>query len=684
MTGVETRPPAAPPSACKGCATREVVSVALVGNKNTGKSTLFNALTGSRQKVANWPGVTVERHEGQMLLDGARIRVVDLPGTYSLNPNTPEENITTCYVASGESQLVVNVVDAAGLARHLYLTLQLMELGVPVILNLNMMDDAQRRKVKINLELLSRALGVPVISTVATRGIGVAELKRAMANPPPCGAGLRLDYGVEINAAIERIEGQLVRSRCRSLAISLLENDPRTRQILLETGQTDLLKTVDEERGRLQGLLGEPVEVATARARFAFINRVLDQSVELQKADQLTPSDRLDRVLAGHWLGFLFLIFVTWLAFKFTFAIGFPLSAWIGGLIGTLGGALGNWMASAGASPWMVSLLKNGVFGGVGAVLSLLPYLFTFFLAMAFLEDSGYLVRAAFLMDSSMSRLGLNGRAFIPMALGFGCNVPAIMATRMLDDRKDRLATILSIPLTACTARLVVFTMFVGTFFKSDRAEVLLSLYLLSIGITVLSGFLFKTKMLRGGPTPVLLEFPPYRMPTFKNLWHYTWNHGRKFLEGAGTLIFSVSVVIWLFASLPVGTEYGAATSWIGRFGGAISLVFKPMGFGFWQASVALVFGFLAKEVVIGTFGSVYHVGQEGLAVALLATFTPLSAYAFLVFVLLYTPCLATLIMIKSETRQFRWVAVSVGYGLVVAWLLSFGVYQVGRLLGYS
>lgn len=654
------------------------LTIGLMGNPNSGKSTVFNNLTGGHAHVGNWPGVTVEKKEGKLIYRDHEITIVDLPGTYSLTPHSIDERIARDFIIKEKPDKIIVIVDSSNLERNLYLVTQLLELEVPTIVVLNMMDRVRDKKIKIDTQKLSRILGVPVIETVATKGEGMPELKEAIiATPEKERSFFKIDYGRDIESEIERLR-ETVDSvpgyPLRWLAIKLLEGD---RHILETMSGRVAEDEVRNARRRLEKQLGYDLETALAERRYGFLSGLCKEIVskEVGLAERFEVTDRIDRILLNRFLGIPIFLFMMWLVFQLVFSIGGPVSDWIDTGFGWLGHETRVLIGEG----WLSSLIADGIIAGVGSVIVFMPQIFLLFLAIAVLEDSGYMARAAFVMDRFMHALGLHGKSFIPMLLGFGCNVPGIMATRTLESRKDRILTILVNPLISCSARLPIYTLFAGAFFAGHQGLVVFSIYLLGIVLAILVARLFKGIFFKGEVAPLIMELPPYRMPTIKNLIFHMWERGSLFLRKAGTIIFGVVVLIWLLSSLPPGVEYASKESIIGRVGSFIAPIFKPAGFGFWQAAVALLFGILAKEVVVGTLGTVYGVEEDKLAVTIQKMFTPLSAYSFMVMSLIYIPCIASFAVIKRETN-WRWALLAAGYSLILGWSMAMIIYQIGKM----
>lgn len=668
--------------------------MALAGNPNSGKTTIFNNLTGSHQHVGNWPGVTVEKKEGQFVHEGKVIRVVDLPGTYSLSAYSEDEAVARDYIIFERPDVVVNIVDATNLERNLYLTTHLLEMGANVVIALNMYDELKARQMKIDVARLSKLLNVPVVPTVGTRSQGMDELVDRVLQAAESGRQepVKVNYGKEIEAELAAIE-QEIRSipklsekfAPRWLAVKVLEGDEGVLEWLSKyPGLERLLARRDKAVNQLEGIIGDDIESLMADRRYGFIGGLAKEVVTRRQTaeERLSTSDKIDRIVTNRYLGIPLFLFAMWAMFQFTFTIGDFFIDWIEGFFELLGGVTGPWLESIGMSSLLSSLVVDGIIGGVGSVLVFIPHIFLLFFAISLLEDSGYMARAAYVMDRFMHTLGLHGKSFIPLLIGFGCNVPAIMATRTLESKKDRLITILINPLISCTARLPVYILFAGAFFSAHQGLVVFSLYLLGLVLAVLMGMLFKRFFFKGETSHFVMELPPYRVPTLKGTLIHMWERGSVFIRKAGTIIFAAVVLIWVLSNFPLGVEYASQESLLGRIGSFIAPIFAPAGFGHWEAAVALIFGILAKEVVVGTLGVVYSAEGIGLTEVITQYWTPLSAYAFMVMTLIYVPCIAVIGVIKRETNSWGWTAFAVGYSLVLGWLMAVLIYQVGMLVG--
>jgi ferrous iron transport protein B len=672
------------------------ITVAIAGNPNAGKTTLFNNLTGARQHIGNWPGVTVERKEGASKHGGYEFNVVDLPGTYSLTAYSLEEVIVRDFIAGKKPDVVIDIVDASNIERNLYLTTQLMELGIPVIIALNMMDVAEARGINIDVDLLSELLGMPVVPMVGLRNRGTDDLKAEVISVVEGKfhyRNIHVDYGQEVEEEINKLQSLLTgeeeistdlagKYSPRWLAVKLLEEDEAVVEDIERLAGRDSL-VFEQQSASLRHLFSifhQDVETIIVDYRYGFVSGTVREAVDRRFQEPVTASDRIDNILTNRILGFPIFAFFLWLMFFLTFFLGKYPMEWIESLVG----GLGNFVFTNVASPaWLQSLLVDGVVGGVGAVIIFLPQIFIMFFCISILEDTGYMARAAFIMDRVMHWLGLHGKSFIPMVMGFGCNVPAVMATRTLESDKDRMITILINPLMSCTARLPVYALFTAAFFAAHQGTVTFSIYVLGILLAVIMAKLFRRFLFPGEAEPFVMELPPYRLPTAKGTFVHMWDRGSMFLRKAGTIILAGAVITWLLAYLPPGVEYGGPNSIAGYLGRALEPLVKPLGFD-WRAAVALLFGIIAKEIVVSTYGAILGVGEsrEAIVSRLQGIFTPLSAYAFMSFTLIYTPCLATVAVIRKETGSWRWAVFSVVYSVALAWIVAFLIYRVGMLFG--
>ncbi len=678
--------------------TKSEFTIGLTGNPNVGKSTLFNTLTGARQHVGNWPGKTVEKKEGELIYKGKRIKVVDLPGAYSLTAYTEEETVTSDFILKEHPDVIIQVIDAHNLARNLYMTLQLIELGAPLVIALNMVGKSQIKIAAINAKTLSQLFGIPVIVADAREKKSIENLldmvliKKGKIKD----STLKLTYGTEVDEELNQIkkiisskEG-LSKKELNWLSLKLLEGDCRTEQLIIKKPYYfELKQLVDRAKHHLEKIYNQDMNTIMANIRYGFI-KGLQKELAIEDLNSKTTdvTEKIDNLVMNRFFGIPLFLFVILMIFQATFKLSEPVMGLIENFFGSLGEYLTNLLANIGASKWTISLVVDGIIGGVGGVLVFVPIIAIMFLFITLLEDSGYMARVAYIMDKFMHKIGLHGKAFIPLILGFGCNVPGIMATRTLETKKDRLLTILINPFMSCAARLPVYVLFTSAFFSAYQGLVIFSLYVLGIVIAIVLGLIFKKFLIKELSSPFVIELPPYRIPSLNGILIHIWERVWLFISKAGTLILAFSIIVWVLASFPFGVEYGSKASIAGLIGQKVSYVFKSLGFGNWQSSVALMFGFFAKEVIVGTYGTLYGVADadttnSSLITALGKDFTPLSAYSFLVFVLLYVPCMAVLAVVKRETNSWKWPLFMVVYTSIVAWLASFIIYQGGRLIGF-
>jgi ferrous iron transport protein B len=671
------------------------ITVALVGNPNSGKTTIFNNLTGAHQSVGNWPGVTVEKKEGKININGEVLRIIDLPGTYNLGSYSEDERIARDFILFEKPEIIINIVDATNLERNLYLTFQLLEMGARVVLALNMSDELKIKQMNIDSEKLALLIGLPVVPTVAIHGEGLNELLQEVLRESKKKdlRSFAVDYGKEIENEIINLDHHLLLNpswensdKSRWFAIKLLEGEMNTLQKLVKNLNIERFIPIrDTAVKRLENLLGEEVESLIAERRYDFIHKIVAQAITRKETSeaQVSLSDKIDRIVTNRYIGIPLFLFAMWALFQFTFKVGDPFIGYIEGFFEWLTGVIEPWLVGLGASELLRSFVLDGVIGGLGSVLVFIPNIFLLFLAISLLEDSGYMARAAYIMDRFMHTLGLHGKSFIPFLIGFGCNVPAIMATRTLENRRDRLITILINPLMSCSARLPVYILFAGAFFGAHQGLVIFSLYLMGIVLAILMGIVFKKFLFKGESSHFVMELPPYRLPTLKNTWIHIWGRLSSFIRRAGTIIFAVVILIWVLSNLPAGVEFASQESFLGRIGSALAPIFKPAGFGTWQAAVALLFGVLAKEVVVGTLAVLYGIAELGLSESLIVhSWTPLSAYAFMVMTLIYVPCVATIGTIKRETNSWGWTLFVVAYTLILGWLVAVLIFQIGKYYG--
>ena len=785
------------------------LTVALAGNPNSGKTTLFNAFTGARGHTGNWPGVTVAKREGDVEFEGYTIRVVDLPGTYSLTSGTPEEVVARNFIIDSKPDVVIDIVDASNLERNLVLTTELVELGAPLVVALNMWDEVEKKGYKIDVKLISQLLAAPCVTTIASKREGMEGLLHeiiAMAEGRTERRQITVKYGHIIEASISKLEEQLRRIPQlagkyppRWLAIKLLENDAEIVKVLDSLGRdaSSLKEPAGKGREEIKKRLHEDAEIAIPDRRYGFVAGIVREAVHIPIEEQRSFSDKIDQVVMSQAFGLPIFVFLMWLTFQLTFTVGAPLMS----LIDKGFGALGRWLGAAIPQGPVNSLVVDGVVAGVGGVLTFVPTIIILFLIISFLEEWGYMARAAFVMDGLMHRIGLHGKSFVPLLMGFGCSVPAIMATRTLETRRDRLVTMGIAPLMSCGARLPVYTLLIGAFFSEGIAgNVLFLIYVIGVALAILVALAFRKTIFRGETTPFVMELPPYRWPTFAAVGGVAWERGYFYLRKAGTVILAASVIVWFVAMYPYnpatdpqwsekanhieaafnqevhrldveysgisipsdvaeinslitdadkafaektaglgkeGREYRALAddlkewlheievkypsyyhaayayhlavseqgeaienlesekasavllgSYAGRLGKWLEPVLRPCGFD-WRIDIALVTGLAAKEIVVSTMGTIYSLGgadekSGALRQALRddKAFSPLVAFSLMIFMLVYSPCIAAIAVVRSESGSWRWALFVMGYLTVLAWICSTLVFQVGKVLG--
>jgi ferrous iron transport protein B len=716
---------------------QRTLTVAVAGNPNSGKSTLINAIAGTRLYVGNWPGVTVEKKSASFEYEGTNIKLVDLPGTYSLSPYTQEEIIARDYLVHEKPDAIINVVDATNLERNLYLTVQLLELGIPVVMALNIHDEALSKGYKIDIKTMKDILGIEVIPTVATKKTGLNDLLKAVTNNTPSRHPKKLNYGSDIESAASAVEGQIKNSYprllekfpLRWLAFKLMEGDSH----VMEEINIDV-SFIEEATKHLKKAHGDDVESIMADERYALASGLTHEVLKKPEFRKMELTEKIDKIVLNRFLGIPIFLAAMWLVFKLTFDFSAPFADWIDAMTT---GPFKRWaeaiLGFVHAPEWTASLATDGIIAGVGFVIVFVPVIFAMMFFITFLEGSGYMARAAFVMDRVMHAIGLHGKSFIPMLLGFGCNMPAVYATRVLENPRDKALTSLLIPLMSCGARLPVYVVFIGAFFTAYAGTVLWSLYVMGIVLAVLMGIIFKRTLFKGESPMFIMELPPYRMPSFRSLMIHTWEKGKHFLIKAGTYILAVSILVWFLLNLPWGVE-NKKDSYLGKMGQVIAPVLEPIGFGNWEAASSLVSGLIAKEIVVGTMGEIYvqkkdekkerpaltdDLKEMGISFAnavkdsasnVISTFgiasmsseesteekeersplrdviknkfTPLSAYAFITFVLLYMPCVVVAIAMRQEFGTWKWFGIAFAYQMALAWVVAFAIYQGGKLLG--
>jgi ferrous iron transport protein B len=665
--------------------------IALAGNQNSGKTTLYNNLTGSNQHVGNFPGVTIEKKEGQ-LRKYKDISLVDLPGIYSLSPYTMEEVVTRDFLLKENPDLILNIVDATNIERNLYLTLQLMELSIPMVIALNMMDEVIASGNSIDVKKLSCDLGVPVVPISASKGEGISELidvviKTVKEKSSP----KKLDFCVgEVHKAIHSIshlideQAEAAGYPVRFAATKLVEGDePTIKSLKITENQLHIIEQVVKD---METALQTDREAALADMRYCYIEQICSESVvKKHETKEQRRSEKIDEVLTHKYLGipifFGIMFFIFWMTFN---VIGAPLQGLLEELIGGITEITSNAMIAFDVSDWLYSLVIDGIFAGVGSVLSFLPLIVILFFFLSLLEDSGYMARVAFLMDKLLRKIGLSGRSFVPMLIGFGCSVPAIMATRTLASERDRKMTIILTPFMSCSAKLPIYAMITVAFFPDNAAAVMIGLYIMGIVVAVLSGLLLKNTIFKGEPVPFVMELPAYRIPSRRSVLIHMWEKAKDFIQRAFTVIFLGTIIIWFLQSFnwSFNMVEDSSKSILAFLGSLIAPIFIPLGFNDWRASTALITGLTAKEAVVSTLSVLTGaVTDSQLSEVMFTIFTPLSAFAFLTFVLLYMPCIAAFAATRRELGSLKYAVLTALYQTVTAFAAGMLVYQIGSLL---
>ncbi|MBR2237509.1 MAG: ferrous iron transport protein B [Prevotella sp.] len=693
---------------------RRTINVALIGNPNCGKTSLFNFASGAHGHVGNYSGVTVDASSAHAEMFGYEFNLIDLPGTYSLSCYSPEELYVRRYLTDQMPDVVINVIDASNLERNLYLTTQLMDMDLRVVCALNMYDEFERRGDYLDTDKLSTLLGIPMVPTSFKNGMGVKDLFRSVIQvyegKSRIARHLHINYGHELENGIARLQKYLKpdekiheRYSTRYLAIKLLEGDSSVERLVV--GDASLLEVRDRAAARVLEETGDDAETAIMDAKYGFINGALTEAgfTTGTKEDTYRMTHIIDNVLSNRFVGFPIFFAILFVMFQTTFALGqYPMD-WIEAGVDWLGG----WLEQTLPGGSVRSMLVDGVIGGVGSVIVFLPQILILYFFISLMEDSGYMARAAFIMDRLMHKMGLHGKSFIPLVMGFGCNVPAVMATRTIESRRSRLITMLILPFMSCSARLPVYIMITGTFFAAQwRSWVMISLYAIGILLSVIVSNVLSSFVIRGEDTPFVMELPPYRWPTPKAIGRHTWEKGKEYLKKMGGIILVASIIVWALGYFPhddsLTVEQQQEQSYIGRMGKTIEPVFSPQGFN-WKLDVSLIAGIGAKEIVASTIGVLYS-GTDDVEDQpstlnsqpstlnpqisnlksqpsnLKADLTPLTAYCFLLFILIYFPCIATIAAIKHETGSWRWATVAAVYTTVLAWIVSALVHQLGQL----
>ena len=699
---------------------RKVIKVALVGNPNCGKTSLFNMASGSHEHVGNYSGVTVDAKEGTFEHGGYKFILVDLPGTYSLSAYSPEELYVRRNLIDDMPDVVVNVVDASNLQRNLYLTTQLIDMNLRVIMALNMYDELIAKGDKLDIKQLGYLLGMPVVPTVSRNGDGITALFDTVVqiyenSDPHIARHIHINHGAELEATIDRVKALIqsnidLRSRysTRYLTIKYLENDEEVEKIVESLPNRDeIIAARFEENKRVHELLNSSVESALVDAKYAFVQGALAETHEPYKGKRKrnTITDRIDYFVTNRWLAFPIFVFLLYLVFNGTFVIGEYPMRWIEWLVQNFGAFVSSFMAEG----WLKDLIVDGIIGGVGSVLVFLPNIMLLYMFISLLEDSGYMARAAFIMDRMMHKIGLHGKSFIPMVMGFGCNVPAVMATRTIESQKSRLITMLIIPLMSCAGRMPVYILIAGAFFPHHAGAVLLGLYALGIILAIIAAKVM-SRFFKDDDLPFVMELPPYRIPTGKSILRHTWEKGKQYLQKMSGIILICSVAMWFLSYFPNHDAYAdhhqqQEHSFIGYVGKTIEPVLEPLGFD-WRMGVGIIAGVGAKELVISTLGVMYadeepidvpaagadvqaddpvedsqSSGDTRLQKALVRSVSPAAGLAYMVFILLYFPCIATFVAIKRESGQWKWAIFTAVYTIVLAWTAAFITYNIASLL---
>ncbi|WP_300259795.1 ferrous iron transport protein B [Clostridium sp.] len=669
-----------------------MLTIALAGNPNCGKTSLFNLLTKSRQHIGNWPGVTVEKKEGTLKFKGESYKVIDLPGTYSLGAYSEDEIVARNYILKDKPDVVINVVDATNLERNLYLTTQLIEMGANVVIALNMIDQAEALNIEIDTNKLSKKLGVPIIKTSALKNRGIEELIETSINTKKNEKLISINYGKDIENEIKNLSSCLERYKNKLefpvnwIALKLLENDQYIKDKIKQLNISSIFAKLEESNKIIENNIGFEADMCIVDKRYSFISSITEDVIKKPSKKQVTTTEKIDKIVTNKYLGIPIFALIMYCLYELTFIIGAGIQEWFGDLIAKVGVIVSDWLANMGAPELIVGFINDGLFGGVGAVLSFLPLIMVMYFLLGLLEDSGYMARAAYVMDRLMRALGLHGKTFVSMIVSVGCNVPGIMSTRTLENKKDRMIAILINPFISCGARMPIYAVFVEAFFPTHQGLVLFSLYVLGIIVALISGKIFSKTLFKGESSYFVMELPAYRMPSIKNVFLLMWEKAGAFFKKAGMIIFPMMIVLWALSVLPLGVEPNSEHSILGMIGSFVAPLFVLAGYGTWQAGVSLITGILAKESVVATMGMVYAGIEEGEALinVIQQVFTPLSAVSFLVMTLLYTPCLAALGAIKRETNSMKWTIFSAVYTFVIALVLSTLVYQVGLLLGFK
>jgi len=712
------------------------IQIALVGNPNSGKTTLFNYASGSKEKVGNYAGVTVDSKEARYKQAGYTFSIVDLPGTYSLKSYSPEEIYLRNFIFDNKPDVVVNIVDASNLERNLYLTTQLIDMGIQVVIALNMYDELEKKGDVLDYVSLGKLFGVPIIPTVSSKGKGIKDLFNKVIevyeNREPIVRHIHINYGTEIENSICAIQSKIKIEEnrvftnivsARYLAIELLENDKEfSNSITRCTNSMEIIQTARREYLKLEKLFSDPVETVITDLRYGFISGALKETLEINKVERLRKTKVIDNYLTNKYLGIPIFVIFMWLTFYATFKLGGYPKYWLE--VGT--GKLSELLTGMLNQGIIRDFLVEGIVGGVGGVVVFLPNIVILFLFISFMEDTGYMARAVFIMDKIMHKIGLHGKSFIPLFMGFGCNVPAIMATRIIESKRDRMITMLITPFMSCSARLPVYILFISAFFAKNQGTVLFLLYVLGMIFAILSALFLKRVFFKSAEIPFVMELPPYRVPTVRSILKHVLFRTGLYFKKIGGVILIASVIVWILSNFPRNIQHSKdfseeisriekselsvqqksesvnkllleqkgekqSQSFMGIIGRSIEPVMKPLGFD-WRLSVSILSGLAAKEVVVSTLGVIFQVDNDSGKTSLVEKiqtqkgpdgkilFTPLIAFSFMLFILTYFPCVSVVAAIKRESGSWKWAAFTVVYTTAIAWLLSFAVFQVGSI----
>jgi ferrous iron transport protein B len=685
----------------------KIIDVALVGNPNSGKTTIFNFASRSRQMTGNYGGVTVDSKEARFNFDEYTFNLTDLPGTYSLSHYTPEELFVRQHIREKMPDIVINVLDASNLERNLYLTTQLIDMDIRLVIALNMHDEMLQRGDEFDYHALGRMIGVPIIPTIGTKRKGINELFSKVIDVyedrDPDVRHIHIHYGQDLEQAIDKLQSLIKEDKSitdpaapRYFALKLLEKDDTVTSVLADKENYEQITSLaDKEIRKLENLHREDTETLITDARYGFIGGALKETHKAGTKEKGRRSRFLDKYVTSKYLSYPLFFFFMWIMFEATFLIGsFPME-WISQLVDFAGREVTLLMPEG----MIRDLIVNGIIGGVGGVIVFLPNILILFLFISLMEDTGYMARVAFIVDRIMHKVGLHGRSFIPLLMGFGCNVPATMATRTIESKSDRMVTMMITPLMSCSARYPVYVLLISAFFTRHQGSILFGIYLFGVLLAAMVAVTLKKTMFRAEEMPFVMELPPYRIPTARNIARHTWNKGAQYLQKMGGIILLASVIIWLLGYFPRAGEESDQNqleqSYIGRIGHFIEPVMSPLGFD-WKMSVSLIAGAAAKEIVVSTMGVLYESeneiedsdlvhklreqtyesgSREGKKV-----FTPLSAFSFMIFVLIYFPCVAVIAAIKKESGHWKWALFVAGYTTGLAWLAAFAIYQIGSL----